>query len=101
MTLQEPKRDPENAERLSLQPYLPGPQDHILDIGCGNGRLTWLLARTAACAAGIDVDLEELRRAPDAHPEGISAKVCFAAAASEAMPFASESFDLALFTWSF
>lgn len=100
MTLHEPRRDPERAERRFLQPYLPQPQDRVLDIGCGDGRLTWLFACTAACAAGIDIDLEELGKAPGARPEAVSARVCFAAAASEAMPFASESFDLAFFTWS-
>jgi ubiquinone/menaquinone biosynthesis C-methylase UbiE len=100
MTLHEPRRDPENAERGALQLYLPQPHDCVLDVGCGDGRLTWLLARSAARVAGIDIDLEELRKAPGARPEVVSAQVCFAAAASEAMPFASRSFDLALFTWS-
>ncbi len=96
----EPIRDPENAEHRSLQPYFPQAQDRVLDIGCGDGRLTWLLARTAALAAGIDIDLDELRKAPGARLDAVSAAVCFPAASSEAMPFASRSFDLATFTWS-
>jgi ubiquinone/menaquinone biosynthesis C-methylase UbiE len=100
MTPQEPKRDPKKAERRALQPYLPGPKDRVLDIGCGDGRLTWLFAHGAALAAGIDIDLEELGKAPGARPGPVPAAVCFAAAASETMPFANESFDLAIFTWS-
>lgn len=94
----EPIRDPENAEHRSLQPYLPQLGDFVLDIGCGDGRLTWHLARTAALAAGIDIDLEELRIAPGVGTGPFPAD--FLAAASEGMPFASHSFDLAVFTWS-
>ena len=100
MTSHEPRRDPENAERRFLHPYFPRPTERILDIGCGDGRLTWLLSRTAELAAGIDIDLDELRRAPTTGPEPVSAAVSFAAAASEAIPFASRSFSLAIFTWS-
>jgi len=100
MALPEPRRDPESAELVFLQPHLPQPKDRVLDIGCGDGRLTWLLARTAALAAGIDIDLDELRNAPGTRPEAVSARVCFAAAATEAIPFACESFNLAIFTWS-
>jgi ubiquinone/menaquinone biosynthesis C-methylase UbiE len=114
MAVPEPRRDPENAELITLQPYLPQPKDRVLDIGCGDGRLTWILARTAGLAAGfaglaagfaglaagVDIDLDELHRAPGTRPEAVSARVCFAAAATEAIPFASQSFNLAIFTWS-
>jgi ubiquinone/menaquinone biosynthesis C-methylase UbiE len=96
----EPIRDPERTEVRSLQPYLPLPGDRVLDIGCGDGRLTWLLARTAALAAGIDIDLDELQKATGARPETVSAQVYFPVAASEAMPFPDQLFDLAIFTWS-
>ena len=100
MTPPEPVRDPENAEHRALQPYLPQPGHRVLDIGSGDGRLTWHLARTAALVAGIDIDLDELRKAPGARPKTVTAAVCFPAAASETMPFASRTFDLATFTWS-
>jgi ubiquinone/menaquinone biosynthesis C-methylase UbiE len=100
MALSEPMRDPENTERRFLQRYSPQSEGHVLDIGCGDGRLTWFFARSARLAVGMDIDTDDLRNAESTRPEAVSAKVCFAAAAGEAMPFVNELFNLAVFSWS-
>lgn len=100
MTLSEPVRDPENTERRFLQRYTPKSEERVLDIGCGDGRLTWFFARNARLVVGMDIDTDDLRNAESTRPEVVSAKVCFAAAAGEAMPFVNEMFNLALFSWS-
>lgn len=100
MALSEPRRDPENAERRSLRRCFPQSEGRVLDIGCGAGRLTWLFARSAGLVVGMDIDMDELPNAKSTRPEAVSAKVCFAAAAGEAMPFVNEFFNLAIFSWS-
>jgi ubiquinone/menaquinone biosynthesis C-methylase UbiE len=100
MIISEPRRDPEKAEPEILQRYASQPGGRILDIGCGDGRLTWLYARDASLVAGSDIDLTRLRNAQMARPEGVSTQVYFTAAQGEAMPFANETFDLAIFSWS-
>ncbi len=100
MALFEPRRDPEDIERRFLQPYIPQFGGRVLDIGCGDGRLTWLTARSAGLAVGMDIDMEELRNANSRHPDAFSAKVGFAAAVGEAMPFVNDVFNLAIFSWS-
>lgn len=100
MALSEPRRDPENTERGCLQHFFPQSEERVLDIGCGDGRLTWLFARSAGLVVGMDIDMDELRNAKNTRPEAVSAKVCFAAAAGEAMPFVNELFNLAIFSWS-
>ena len=54
----------------------------------------------AGLAVGIDIDTGELQEAWCARPAAVPANARFAAAAGVAMPFAGESFDLAIFSWS-
>jgi ubiquinone/menaquinone biosynthesis C-methylase UbiE len=44
------------------------PGDHVLDIGCGVGRLTRALAARAGRVTGLDVSSEMLKRARDLNP---------------------------------
>ena len=100
MVISEPRRDPENAERSFLQRYASHAEGRVLDIGCVDGRLTWFYARDAGFVVGSDIKMEKLRSARIAQPEAISAKVCFAASRGETIPFANETFNLAIFSWS-
>lgn len=43
-----------------------GPDDHVVEIGCGMGRLTRPLAARAARVTGVDVSAEMVRRGADA-----------------------------------
>jgi ubiquinone/menaquinone biosynthesis C-methylase UbiE len=101
MALSEPRRDPENAEREMLQRYAIHPGERVIDIGCGDGRLTRFYARDASFVIGTDIEMDQLRIARLADPEAVSAKVNYAAARGEAMPIVNDTFDLAIFSWSF
>jgi SAM-dependent methyltransferase len=46
-----------------------GPADHVLDLGCGIGRLTRVLAERAAHVTALDVSPEMLARAQEEHPD--------------------------------
>lgn len=100
MVESEPRRDPEKAERSYLRRYTSQSVGRVLDIGCGDGRLTWFYAPDAELAVGIDVDVDDLQDAKSRHPEADPAEAFFAASEGEALPFVSEQFDLALFSWS-
>lgn len=70
----------------------------IADIGCGNGRLSALLASSGNDVIGIDNAEEQIRLAQElyASREGLS----FALADGEALPFPDESVDAVIFSHS-
>jgi 2-polyprenyl-3-methyl-5-hydroxy-6-metoxy-1,4-benzoquinol methylase len=66
-----------------------GPDERVLDVGCGEGRFAAELARIGAHPVGIDVAAEPLRRARALHPELDLRQV----AAAGAWPLRDASFD--------
>jgi ubiquinone/menaquinone biosynthesis C-methylase UbiE len=65
------------------------PGEHVLDVGCGEGRFAAELARIGTHPVGIDVAAEPLRRARIRHPELDLRKV----EAEGAWPLTDASFD--------
>jgi len=98
MTLQ---KDSERNETKYLHKYVDLADKRVLEIGCGEGRLTWQYAREARSTVGIDLDVDALRVARIDRPSDLENKVLFSRAASEQLPFAKETFDIALLAWSF
>ena len=94
------QRDPEETETTYLRDFLPLAGARVLEIGCGEGRLTWRYARTAARVTGIDLNPERVAAAPRECPPDLRASTSFALARSEALPFPSETFDQAVLAWS-
>lgn len=94
-------KDPENNEVEYLRRFAPLEGSRILDIGCGDGDLTFRYAGLATGVIGVDPDLSRLRTALSIGAEEPSKRVQFAAAHGEALPFPSGYFDLAIFTSSF
>jgi ubiquinone/menaquinone biosynthesis C-methylase UbiE len=97
MTLQ---KDPERTETKYLREFANFTGKRVLEIGCGEGRLTWQYARAASRVAAIDPDKDSLRVATIERPSDLQAKVAFARADSIHLPFAKERFDLAVLAWS-
>jgi ubiquinone/menaquinone biosynthesis C-methylase UbiE len=98
MTLQQ---DPERNETKYLHKFVAFTSKRVLEIGCGEGRLTWQYANESQSTIGIDLDQDALRVATIDRPSDLEGKVHFSLAKSEQLPFSSETFDLAVFAWSF
>lgn len=97
MTLQ---RDPEGNERKSLYRFADFAGKRVLEIGCGEGRLTWQYAASASHVAGIDPDLDALRVARVDCPVALSKKLTLTGASARHLPFPREKFDIAILAWS-
>jgi ubiquinone/menaquinone biosynthesis C-methylase UbiE len=97
MTVQ---RDPEGNEARQLLDWVDFRGKRVLEIGCGDGRLTWKYAHQALNVVGIEVEHSDLRLALSDSPDGLRRSVFFARADSTHLPFANGSFEVALFSWS-
>jgi SAM-dependent methyltransferase len=68
-----------------------------LDIGCGDGKFTRLLASRFASVSGIDVKEKKIDEARDA-AKAAGVDVDFRTASGEAIPYADGSFDVVAFS---
>jgi len=98
MTIQ---KDSAGNEVRKLQEYVELGGRRVLEIGIGDGRLTWRFAKLAQHVTGIDLDRAELRIASIERGSGLQDKVDLAVANAIHLPFRNEAFDLALLSWTF
>lgn len=94
--------DPENNETRALFDLADFSGQHVLEIGCGDGRLTWRYAGRAAHVTAVDAWAEGIARARENLPGGLQGRVEFQHAAFLDFAAASEpsAFDLAILSWS-
>lgn len=94
------QKDPEHNETKFLKKFADVAGKRILEIGCGEGRLTWRYAGRASFVTGVDSDRDALRVAAYDRPSDLKDRVQFANVAAEYLPFRKETFDIALLSWS-
>lgn len=97
MTLQ---KDPEQNETKYLHTFADLTNRRVLEIGCGEGRLTWQYAKGTRETIGIDPDRDALRIAKVDKPYDLQEKVLLLCADAQQLPFPKETFDLAILAWS-
>jgi ubiquinone/menaquinone biosynthesis C-methylase UbiE len=93
-------KDPEQNETKHLLKFADFAGKRVLEIGCGEGRLTWRYAGASFSTLGIDPDTDALRVATYDRPANLANKVHFASAQAEFIPFHKETFDIAILAWS-
>jgi ubiquinone/menaquinone biosynthesis C-methylase UbiE len=94
------QRDPEAVETANLHSMTTMSDARVLEVGCGDGRLTWRYAGTTRRAIGIDSNGEHLAVARRSCPPGLGARVAFVRATALALPFRAGLFDGAMLAWS-
>ena len=95
------EKDPERLEARRLHEYADFPGKRVLEVGCGDGRLTWRYADHARRVAGIDLDRDELRVAVIERSTDLESVATFTQADTTHLPFAGETYEIAIFAWSF
>ena len=96
------RSDPEKNEIRALFDLVDFSGKYVLEIGCGDGRLTWRYAEAAAHVTGIDPFEESIRRADANQPDTLRDQVKFQHVAFEDFAAAreSETFDIGILSWS-
>jgi len=92
--------DPEGVETRALARLAPVDGLRILELGCGDGRLTFRYAAAAASVLAVDPDVERIEAARTALPPELVSIATFAAAGAADVDAPRRSFELALFSWS-
>ena len=90
--------DPENNETPALLDMANFNGQRVLEIGCGNGRVTWRYADKAAHVTGIDPDARQIARAREQLPSPLQNRIEFHSIAFEDFASASEEsvFDIVI-----
>lgn len=92
--------DPEEREfeaLLALAGDLAG--QRVLEVGCGNGRITTHLAPHANHITAIDPDVDRIEQAKANLPPELAHKISYHAIPLEDLP-PGEKFDMVLLSWS-
>ncbi len=95
-----PLKDPEGFEKKTLHKFVDFANARVLEIGCGEGRLTWKYAAASTLTVGMDPDQNALRIARAESPYDLREKVRFTRATARHLPFSKETFDIAILAWS-
>ena len=96
------RTDPEGTEKVSLFDLADFTDAEVLEIGCGDGRLTWRYADKAARVTAIDAFEEAIARAERSLPDGLRETVRFQHIAFEefAARTDADAFDYTILSWS-
>jgi ubiquinone/menaquinone biosynthesis C-methylase UbiE len=72
----------------------------VLELGCGDGRLTVGIAEEAASVLAFDPDREAVERARQSLPAELAERVTYQVASGREIELEPLSFDLVVFSWS-
>jgi 2-polyprenyl-3-methyl-5-hydroxy-6-metoxy-1,4-benzoquinol methylase len=92
--------DPEQNEVNALKQVTAWRGKRVLEIGCGDGRLTRRLARLGARVEAIDSDAALIRTARQALPRSLKPRVRFHVGRAGRLEYPPGSFDLVVFAWA-
>jgi len=94
------RQDPENSELDALYEFVGSfAGKRVLEVGCGNGRLTFQYAAQAALVHAIDPSEQKIAAARQKMPAPLQDRLAFWDVGIENF-FTPEKYDIALLSWS-
>lgn len=92
--------DPDGIETRVIHELVDFAGKDVVEIGCGNGRLTWRYAYSAASVLGLDPDEAAIAAAIESTPPELVTRVSFRAEDVSTVKLPLGSFDVAVLAWS-
>jgi 2-polyprenyl-3-methyl-5-hydroxy-6-metoxy-1,4-benzoquinol methylase len=92
--------DPEEAETRIIFSLIDFTDRNVLDVGCGDGRLTWRFAAATHSVVGIDPSNEAIEAAKASTPAGLRSKITFQVADVTTALLPHAAFDVVVLSWS-
>jgi len=92
--------DPEGAHLVAIRRLADFRGQRVLELGCGDGRLTLGIAADTASVLAFDPDAEAIARARNSLTFELAHRVTYQVASGKEIGVEPGSFDLALFSWS-
>ena len=95
-------KDPEERETSILNAMVDFTNLRVLEVGCGDGRLTWRYANQAAHVTAIDPKSVDIETARANTPGLLKERVNFQASTLEdfVASISEPGFDVVVFAWS-
>lgn len=95
-----PLETPSKLELDTIHELIDFADRRVLEIGAGDGRLSWPFAAAAARWVAMDPDAEELRQAAHDLQTAPYATLHLSLGDARQLSFPDASFDIVFFTWS-
>lgn len=93
--------DPSERETRALRGLLDWRGKHVLEVGCGSGRLTRrLLGFGPKSIRGLDPDRAQIREARASLSRRDAQRVRFRVGKAERLPYRAAEFDCVVFAWA-
>lgn len=92
--------DPDGNETRVIHELVDFAGKDVVEIGCGDGRMTWRYAPDAASVLGIDPDESLISAATASTPPELSDRVTFRAEDVCSVELPDDAFDVAVLAWS-
>jgi predicted RNA methylase len=92
--------DPEGAHLAALLRLADFSGARVLEVGCGDGRLTVGVAERAASVFAFEPDVSAIARARASLPAELAGRVTYQAASATAVEIPRSAYDIVLFSWS-
>jgi ubiquinone/menaquinone biosynthesis C-methylase UbiE len=92
--------DPEEAETRVIHDLIDFSGKDVLDVGCGDGRMTWRFADQAHSILGLDPAAASIEQARLDTPAHLRSNVAFEVADITTAQLPAEAFDVVALSWS-
>ncbi|MCI0821671.1 MAG: class I SAM-dependent methyltransferase [Chloroflexi bacterium] len=92
--------DPEGAETRVIHDLVDIAGKDVVEVGCGDGRLTWRFAGAAASVLAFDPDEAAIATAREQTPAALRGRVTFRAADMASIDLAAGAYGVGVLSWS-